>query len=210
MAEKYHTKIFSRKKEIPACQIVSFFFPLETMMFVLSEYNTLSFFIFSAKQCCKPGKRTDKKNTEVKPFFQQRCLTYTVMQSDRNSQKTDTFHKPITIERHVQTNNEKKTTFARHESGPVGVFGIKIRSLLPKLQPLEKCQFSNCSHLIASHCIFRYIFTAVKAKFKLLMNNEYYRAIFRIGSSSIIHFCDTVLSYACILYACIVLCMYVL
>ena len=78
---------------------------------------------------------------------------YSVMQSDRNSTKTDTFHKPITYKRHVQTNNEQKTTFARHEYGRVGVFRIKISSLLPKLQPLEKCQFSNCSHLIASHCI---------------------------------------------------------
>ena len=81
---------------------------------------------------------------------------YTVMQSDRNSSKTDTFHKPITYKRHVQTNNEQKTTFARHEYGRVGVFRIKISSLLPKLQPLEKCQFSNCSHLIASHCTFKF------------------------------------------------------
>ena len=75
------------------------------------------------------------------------------MQSDRNSSKTDTFHKPITYKRHVQANNEQKTTFARHEYGRVGVFRIKISLLLPKLQPLEKCQFANCSHLIASHCI---------------------------------------------------------
>ena len=33
-------------------------------------------------------------------------------------------------------------------------FRIKIRSLVQKLQPLEKCQVSNCSHLIASHCIY--------------------------------------------------------
>ena len=75
---------------------------------------------------------------------------YTVMQTDRNSLKTDIFHKPITYKRHVQTNNEQKTTFARLEYRRVGVFRIKISSLLPKLQPLEKCQFSNCSHLIAS------------------------------------------------------------
>ena len=79
---------------------------------------------------------------------------YTVMQSDRNSSKTDTFHKPITYKRHAQTNNEQKTTFARHEYGRVGVFGIKISSSLPKLQHLETCQFSSCSHLIASHCTF--------------------------------------------------------
>ena len=65
--------------------------------------------------------------------------TYTVMQSDRSSSKTDTFHKPITYKRHVQTNNEQKTKFARHEYGRVRVFRIKISLLLPKLQPLEKC-----------------------------------------------------------------------
>ena len=81
-------------------------------------------------------------------------ITYRVMQSDRNSLKTDTFHEPTTYERQVQTENEQKTTFARHEYGRVGVFRIKIRSLFLKLQPLEKCQFSNCSHLIASHCTF--------------------------------------------------------
>ena len=79
-------------------------------------------------------------------------ILYTVMQSDRNSLKTNTFHKPTTYKRHVQTNNEQKTTFARNKFGRVGVFRIKIRSLLLKLQPLEQCQFSNCSHLIASHC----------------------------------------------------------
>ena len=61
------------------------------------------------------------------------------MQSDQNSSKTDTFHKPVTYKRHGQTNNEQKTRFARHEFGRVGVFRIKISSLLPKLQPLEKC-----------------------------------------------------------------------
>ena len=30
---------------------------------------------------------------------------------------------------------------------------MKIRSSVQKLKQLEKCQFSNCSHLIASHCI---------------------------------------------------------
>ena len=46
----------------------------------------------------------------------------------------------------------KYYTFARDECGQVGVFNIKIRSLVQKLLRLEKCQFSNCSHLIASHC----------------------------------------------------------
>ena len=33
---------------------------------------------------------------------------YSVMQSDRNSSKTDTFKKPTTYERHVQPNYEQK------------------------------------------------------------------------------------------------------
>ena len=37
-----------------------------------------------------------------------------------------------------------------HEYGRVGVFRIQIRSLVQKFQ---KCQFSNCSHLVASHCM---------------------------------------------------------
>ena len=65
---------------------------------------------------------------------------------------TDTFHKPTTYEPHVLISFEQKITFARHENGRVGVFRMKMRTLVQKLQPLEKCQFSNCSHLIASHC----------------------------------------------------------
>ena len=60
-------------------------------------------------------------------------LSYTVMQSDRNSSKTDTFHGPITYEPHVYTSFEQKITFARHENGRVGVFRIKMRSLVQKL-----------------------------------------------------------------------------
>ena len=78
---------------------------------------------------------------------------YTVMQSDRNSLKTDTFHKLTTYEPHVSINSEQIITFAVHEFGRVGVFRIKIRSLVQKFYPLEKCQLSNCSYLIASHCI---------------------------------------------------------
>ena len=77
---------------------------------------------------------------------------YSVMQSDRNSLKTDTFYKPTSYEPHVQTSFEEKITFSRNDYGQVGVFRIKMRSLVQKLQPLEKCQFFNCSHLIASHC----------------------------------------------------------
>ena len=65
------------------------------------------------------------------------------MQSDRNSSKTDTFYKPITYKRHVQTNNEQKTTYAGHEYGRVGVFRIKISSFLPKLQPIKNVNFQT-------------------------------------------------------------------
>ena len=40
-------------------------------------------------------------------------------------------------------------TLARHEYGRVAVFRIKMRFLVQKLWPREKCQFSNCSHLFA-------------------------------------------------------------
>ena len=58
---------------------------------------------------------------------------YTVMQSDRNSSKTDTFHKPTTYELHAYTSSDKMITFARNKYGRVGVFRIKIRSLVQKL-----------------------------------------------------------------------------
>ena len=37
---------------------------------------------------------------------------YTVMQSYRNSLKTETFHKPTTYEPHVKTSSEQIKTFA--------------------------------------------------------------------------------------------------
>ena len=55
---------------------------------------------------------------------------------------------PFSYEQHAQTVSKQKT-----EYGQVGVFRIKMKSLGQKLQPLEKCQFSSCCHLIASHCI---------------------------------------------------------
>ena len=58
---------------------------------------------------------------------------YTVMQSDRNSSKTETFHKPPTYEPHIATNSEQIITFATHEYERVGVFKIKIKSLVQKL-----------------------------------------------------------------------------
>ena len=83
------------------------------------------------------------------------CILYTVMQSDRfkNSSKTGPFHEPTTYKPHVQTSSDLIMTFARYEYGRVEVFRTKIRPLIQKLQSLKKCQFSKCSHLIASHCI---------------------------------------------------------
>ena len=93
------------------------------------------------------------KHTLYLPPIFSLSMMYSVKQSDRNSSKTAIFHKPTTYEQRVQTNSEQKITFSRHEYGQIGVFRNKMISLVQKLQPLEKCQFSNCSHLIASHCI---------------------------------------------------------
>ena len=41
-----------------------------------------------------------------------KSLTYTVMQSDRNSSKRDTFHRPTTYEPHAYTSSDKMITFA--------------------------------------------------------------------------------------------------
>ena len=74
------------------------------------------------------------------------------MQSDRNILKTGTFHEPTTLEPHNLACSEHIITFAKQENGRIGVFRMKMRALVQKLKSLEKCQFSNCSHLIASHC----------------------------------------------------------
>ena len=71
---------------------------------------------------------------------------YTV---DRNSLKTDTFHEP-----HVQTRFLQTINLAWNEYGRVGIFRIKKISIIQELELLEKCQFPNCSDLIASHCIY--------------------------------------------------------
>ena len=42
---------------------------------------------------------------------------------------------------------EQIMTFARNKYGRVGVFRIKMRSLVKKLWPFEKCQISNCSKI---------------------------------------------------------------
>ena len=60
-------------------------------------------------------------------YFLAAELLYTVMQSDRNSSKTDTFHKPTTYEPQVWTSSERIIFFARYEYGQVGVFKIKMR-----------------------------------------------------------------------------------
>ena len=48
-------------------------------------------------------------------------MYYSVMQSDRNSLKTDIFHEPTIYELHVYTSSEQKINVARHEYGRVGV-----------------------------------------------------------------------------------------
>ena len=48
---------------------------------------------------------------------------------------------------------EQMATVTRQEYGRVGVFRIKMRSLVQKLKPLEKCHFCNCSDQIESHRI---------------------------------------------------------
>ena len=68
-------------------------------------------------------------------IFKKKCdlVTYSVKQSDRNSSKTDLFHKPTTYEQQVLTSFEQKITFARHQYGQVGVFRIKKKSSVQKL-----------------------------------------------------------------------------
>ena len=55
------------------------------------------------------------------------------MQSDRNSWKTDTFHKHTIYEPHVYTSSEQKVTFTRAEYGRVGVFRTKMSTIVQKL-----------------------------------------------------------------------------
>ena len=55
------------------------------------------------------------------------------MQSDRKSLKTDIIYEPITYEPHVKTSSEQIITYSRHEYGRVGVFKIKIESIVQKL-----------------------------------------------------------------------------
>ena len=55
-----------------------------------------------------------------------------VMQSDQNSSKADTFHEPTTYEPHVQTSSEKIIEISLNEYGRVTVFTIEKRSLVQK------------------------------------------------------------------------------
>ena len=54
------------------------------------------------------------------------------MQSDGNGYEKDTCREPTTREPQVYTSSEQLITFARHEYGQIGVFRIKIRSLVQK------------------------------------------------------------------------------
>ena len=77
-------------------------------------------------------------------------IDYSVMQLNRNSSKTDTFQKPTTYEPHIWTCSEEIISYARHEYGRVGF--LRDMTISIEVWPLEKCQFSNCSYLIARHC----------------------------------------------------------
>ena len=48
-------------------------------------------------------------------------------QSDRNSLKTDIFHKPSTYEQDIKTISQQEKTRVRHEYGRIEVFRIKLR-----------------------------------------------------------------------------------
>ena len=57
---------------------------------------------------------------------------YSVMQSDRDSSKMDTFHEYAAYESHDQTTFEQIINFARHDYEQVGVFKIKMKLLVQK------------------------------------------------------------------------------
>ena len=75
------------------------------------------------------------------------------MQSDRNGSKTDTFYEPTTHKLHVWTSYETIITFARHKYELLGVFTLKMGSMIIGVKVMDsKSLFFNCSHLIASLC----------------------------------------------------------
>ena len=50
---------------------------------------------------------------------------------------------PTAYEPHNKIGFEEKINFAGHEQGRVGVFKIKMISLVQKQLPFKKCQFYN-------------------------------------------------------------------
>ena len=72
------------------------------------------------------------------------------MQSDGNSWKSNTFQEAITSELLIVI---LKTLLARIRVQQKLFFAQNLsKRVVHKLQPYEKCPFSNCSDLIASHC----------------------------------------------------------
>ena len=75
---------------------------------------------------------------------------YSVIQSDRNSSKTNTFHRPTTYEPHVKTFSKGKITYARHEYGRVGLFKIKmsLEVIASRKGSIFKMFLSDCCALL--------------------------------------------------------------
>ena len=80
------------------------------------------------------------------------------MQSDRNSSKTETFHRSATYYPHVLTSSEVILTFARHDYGLVGVFRIMMRSLVQKLYPTESVNFPTNSIWLYHTVVHFYVY----------------------------------------------------
>ena len=73
-------------------------------------------------------------SSKTKLVLKLSCNTlYSMKQSDQDSLKTDTFHKPTTYEPYVCTSFEETIPFFTHEYGRVGVFRITMRSLDQKV-----------------------------------------------------------------------------
>ena len=71
-----------------------------------------------------------------------------------------------------ETSSEHIITFAGHEYGSVGVLKIKMRSSVRKLELFENWQFSNCSHLIASHCMYVCMYVCVCKCYAVIFNQR--------------------------------------
>ena len=74
-------------------------------------------------------KRLDTAARCIQKFYRL-YIRYSVMQSVRNSSKTDTVRKPSTYEAYGLTSFEQIITFAIHDYGREGVFRVKMRSLV--------------------------------------------------------------------------------